>query len=215
MANKITLTPKQEAAAIMLLLAILALVFTAILALIVVLWSTPAAAKPNPNPTPAPRVTADELLTSAATTDPCQQHMIKLLTGKLGPQPAWKLNLARRTLRRGLTANLYTRRTTYCPSCSGTHCADGSPVRPGVAAADKSITLDSYIYLYGSGIVKITDRGGAVRVGNGFTRYPETHKVDLWVRSCSKGPGTAKNVRMAILQLAPKPQPRHKHRARR
>ena len=76
--------------------------------------------------------------------------------------------------------------TTYCPRCSGNTCADGSHVRRGVVSASPNIPMHSRVWIEGYGELLVTDRGGAVKVGHGYTRKGETANFDIWVPSCSE-----------------------------
>lgn len=128
----------------------------------------------------------------------CARHLLAIVNGERGPQPAWKLDLCRFALASNMTRQVLCKRTTYCPSCdpSGV-CADGTPLGVGKVAADRTLPLGTYLWLEGSGVVKVCDRGGKVTLS--YTRLPERHNVDLFVPSCSAGPGTTRNLPMAVL----------------
>lgn len=141
----------------------------------------------------------------ALPADLLQRCARKALRGDFGKVPAWKLAIYQRVLNKGLTIQGRAKRTNYCPQCSGTHCADGSPVRRGICAASRNIPMHSIIWLATDGLLKVCDRGGWVRVGGRYTRRGETANFDVWVPDCPggcwTGPGTKRNVAWA--QVAP------------
>lgn len=104
------------------------------------------------------------------------------------------------------------KQTTYCPRCSGMTCADGSRVRRGVVSASPNVPMHSRVWIEGYGELLVTDRGGAVKVGGGYTRKGETANFDCWVPRCKgdcwTGPGTRRLVRYRIISTPP-PKVRH------
>jgi len=138
--------------------------------------------------------------------DPLQRAATKALAGDFGPLPDWKAHIYRTVLATGMTVQGEAKRTTYCPHCSGLTCADGSPVRRGVVSASRNIPMHSVIWLATDGLLKVCDRGGAVRVGGGYTLAGESANFDVWVPRCAggcwTGPGTKRNVAWAIVGQA-------------
>ena len=111
----------------------------------------------------------------------------------------------------------YAKRTTYCPSCSGKTCADGSPVRRGVVSASPNVPMGAAVWLESDGLLKVCDRGGLVKVGTvtrrgkdgkvrriTCTRPGETANFDVWVPRCAggcwTGPGTKRMVRYVVVK---------------
>lgn len=124
-----------------------------------------------------------------------------LATGHLSP---WQATALRDALARGVTVAGRAKRTSYCPRCCpGTRCADGSRVRVGVCAANRGIPMHSLLWVEGDGLLLVTDRGGAVRVGGGYTRAGESANVDVWRARCRGGcnEGTRRNLPYAILRM--------------
>ncbi|MEN6305404.1 MAG: hypothetical protein ABFD96_21960 [Armatimonadia bacterium] len=150
------------------------------------------------NVTPPP---ADPVAKAATLpTDPLQRIAYRAVVLREWPKaPQWKLDAYQEVLDKGITSKGAARRTSYCPSCSGTRCADGSRVRHGICAASKNIPMHSIIWLAGDGLLKVTDRGGAVKP---HPRHGESAHFDVWQRSCrgcSTGPGTRKRVPFAVI----------------
>lgn len=106
----------------------------------------------------------------------------------------------------------YAKRTTYCPKCSGTKCADGSRVRRGVVSASPNVPMGATVWLETDGLLKVCDRGGLVKVGTvtwrgkrvTCTRPGETANFDVWVPRCAgdcwTGPGTKRMVRYVVVK---------------
>jgi len=137
--------------------------------------------------------------------DPLQRCASKAVSGVYGPLPSWKLALYKKVLDQDLTVAGRVKRTNYCPQCSGTHCADGSRVRRGVCAAPKSIPMHSIIWTQTDGLLKVCDRGGAVKSApSKYLRKGEAHVIDVWVPDCPgdcwTGPGTVRQVPFAVVQ---------------
>ncbi len=139
----------------------------------------------------------------ALPADPLQRAAYKVaVLGQHAPDaPAWKLDLYRDVLASGQGIGGRCRRTNYCPRCSGTKCSDGSRVRRGVCAASRNIRMHSVLWLASDGIVLVTDRGGAVRVGHGLTNSRENARIDCWQQSCGAScqDGTLVAVPWALL----------------
>lgn len=134
-------------------------------------------------------------------SDELQECAKKAVRGDFGVIPSWKLALYRQVLASGQTISGYARRTNYCPACSGTRCADGSRVRRGVLAASRNIPMHSVVWCATDGLGLVTDRGGAVRVGGGYTSGGENARLDWWKPSCGKScqDGTVRRVPWALL----------------
>lgn len=132
--------------------------------------------------------------------DPLQRVAYRAVVLNEWPEaPAWKIEAYKQVLDKGIFAGKAARRTTYCPGCAGNRCADGSRVRDGICAASKNIPMHSIIWLASDGLLKVTDRGGAVRP---HPRQGETAHFDVWrpsCRGCSTGPGTIKRVPFAVI----------------
>ena len=132
---------------------------------------------------------------------PLQRCATKALRGDFGTVPAWKLDAYRHVIERRLTAQGRAKRTTYCPSCSGLTCADGSRVRPGICAASRNIPMHAIVWLASDGLLKVCDRGGWVDLRH--VRRGETANFDVWVPKCAggcwTGPGTKRHVPWAVI----------------
>lgn len=137
---------------------------------------------------------------AALPTDPLQRIAYRAVVLKEWPEaPQWKLDAYQRVLDEGITSKNVARRTTYCPHCSGTRCADGSRVRHGICAASKNVPMHSIIWLASDGLLKVTDRGGAVKP---HPKQGESAHFDVWKRTCrgcSTGPGTIRRVPFAVI----------------
>lgn len=139
----------------------------------------------------------------ALPKDPLQKMAYQAVVLRLWPTlPPWKEAVYKRVLAEGLTIDGHARRTTYCPACSGRHCADGSPVRLGICAASRNVPMHAIIWLETEGLLKVTDRGGAVRVPGGR----ENAHFDVWCPRCAgdcwNGPGTKRAVPWALIPPA-------------
>lgn len=137
---------------------------------------------------------------AAVSNDPLQKMAYQAVVLKLWPDvPHWKLEIYRRVLHEGITVKGLAIRTTYCPHCSGTGCADGSHVRDGICAASPNVPMHAIIWLETEGLLKVCDRGGAVRTPSGS----ENAHFDVWVPHCDggcwTGPGTKREVPWAII----------------
>lgn len=136
--------------------------------------------------------------------DPLQRIAYRaVIIEEFGPLPAWKLAAYKRVLQDGITVQGAAKRTNYCPRCSGGRCADGSRVRPGVCAAPKIIPMHSVIWLASDGLLKVCDRGGAVKAWpSRFLRRGEDVVIDVWQRSCgsSCNAGTRRRVPYAVIE---------------
>lgn len=152
--------------------------------------------------TTMPLNTATRYLKPPLPNDPLQRMAYQAVVQKIwGDIPEWKATLYKRVLEEGITANKTAKRTTYCPRCSGTTCADGSRVREGICAASRNVPMHAIIWLETDGLLKVTDRGGAVRIpGSGDSAH-----FDVWrphcAGSCWTGPGTYRGVHWAIVAL--------------
>lgn len=134
--------------------------------------------------------------------DPLQAHAYRVVVLQQPPDAtAGKIRLYTGVLLSGQTISGRCRRTNYCPLCSGNRCADGSPVRPGVCAASRNIPMHSVLWTETDGLLLLADRGGAVRVGGGYTNRSENARVDAWQWRCGRtcNDGTVKNVPWALL----------------
>lgn len=160
-----------------------------------------SATEPPPEltlPLPVPEVA------SVLPTDPLQRIAYRAVILKEWPDsPDWKLCAYRLVLDRDVTVEGQARRTNYCPSCSGRTCADGSPVRRGICAASRNVPMGSIIWLASDGLLKVTDRGSAVRVEGGCQRRGENANFDVWCPRCPggcwTGPGTLARVPWAMV----------------
>lgn len=134
--------------------------------------------------------------------DQLQVAARKALSGAYGVLPAWKRQAYELVIAKGLTVDGLTRRTNYCRHSAGRRCADGSPVRSGICAAPKSIPMHSIVWLASDGLVKVCDRGGAVRVGGGYTDRYENMRLDLWRSRCGRSclTGTKRRVPWALIR---------------
>lgn len=150
------------------------------------------------NPPPADPINAYAKL----PTDPLQRIAYRAVVLKQWPEaPKWKLDAYQRVLDNNITVRGAARRTCYCPHCAGNRCADGSRVRHGICAASKNIAMHSIIWLASDGLLKVTDRGGAVKP---HPRQGEAAHFDVWqtsCRGCSRGPGTKKRVPFAVISV--------------
>ena len=157
----------------------------------------------------------DEVVQEALTSDdPFRRHAAQTLAGQHGVQGQWKLNIYRHALARGVRVQGLAKRTLYCPFCAGTHCKDGSAVRLGVCAANPEVPMGAHVWLEGSGLYKVCDRGGKVTLA--YTRSTESANFDLWVprcpgpvkwtrhRRCWGGPGCIRTVPYAIVSVPQK-----------
>lgn len=136
--------------------------------------------------------------------DPLQRQAYRAVVLREWPDmPQWKFVAYQIVLAKNIVAQGRARRTTYCPSCSGMRCADGSRVRQGVCAASRNIPMHSLIWLSTDGLLKVTDRGGLVRVDRSSRRYGENAHFDVWkphcVGGCYSGPGTKRGVPWAFI----------------
>lgn len=138
---------------------------------------------------------------SKLPADPLQRMAYQAVVLRLWPDiPGWKLAVYKQVLEHGYKAAGLAKRTTYCPHCSGTTCADGSRVRHGICAASRNVPMHAIVWLESEGLLKVTDRGGAVRVPGGG----ESAHFDVWVPNCSgceAGPGTKRAVPWALIPL--------------
>lgn len=138
----------------------------------------------------------------ALPTDPLQLHAYRVMVLQQPPgSPAWKVRLYSDVLLSGQTISGRARRSSYCPRCSGRTCADGSPVRPGICAASRNIPMHSVLWTATEGLLLVTDRGGAVRVGGGYTDSYENARIDVWQLRCGRTckDGTVRRVPWAML----------------
>lgn len=138
--------------------------------------------------------------------DPLQAHAYRVVVLKHPPDAlAWKVRLYSDVLLSGQTIDGRCKRTTYCPRCSGRTCADGSRVRRGVCAAPRCVPMHSLVWVQGSGLLCVTDRGGAVQSApSRYLRRGERLVLDEWlprcVGDCWTGPGTRRFVPYAIVR---------------
>jgi len=137
-------------------------------------------------------------------TDDLQRTAYRAVVLREWPDtPQWKLDAYKIVLDRKITLQGVARRTTYCPRCSGTTCADGSAVRDGICAASPNISMHALIWLASDGLLKVCDRGGAVQVDGGCRGRGESANLDVWVPSCEggcwTGPGTLARVPWAVV----------------
>lgn len=145
-------------------------------------------------------------------TDPLQRIAAKVGRGDFPNAPQWKLDIYHQVYERQITIRGLAKRTTYCPRCSGTTCADGSRVRSGVVSASPNVPMGSIVWLASDGLLKVTDRGGLVKVGTvtwrgrrvRCTLPGESANFDVWkqrcVGACWTGPGTKRLVSWAIIK---------------
>lgn len=141
-----------------------------------------------------------------APADPLQRAAYQVVVLRELPDAApWKLRIYSDVLLSGQTIDGRAKRSTYCPRCSGRTCADGSRVRPGICAASRNIPMHSLVWLATDGLLRVTDRGGAVRVPGGA----ENAHLDVWRERCAgdcwKGPGTKRRVAWAIIRRGEQP----------
>ena len=134
--------------------------------------------------------------------DPLQRIAYRAVVLNEWPEsPQWKLDAYRIVLDKDIKVQGRARRTTYCPSCSGTRCADGSRVRRGICAASRNIPMHALAWLASDGLLKVTDRGGLVKVEGGCRRRGENANFDVWRPRCAggcwTGPGTLTRVKWA------------------
>jgi hypothetical protein len=147
-----------------------------------------------------PRVTTPHPQVRAMPTDPLQKMAYQAVVLKMWPKaPQWKLAVYQQILDSGKTVQGLAKRTTYCPQCSGRRCADGSPVRRGICAASRNVSMGAIVWLETEGLLKVCDRGGAVRIPGGG----ENAHFDVWVPDCPggcwTGPGTKRRVSWATI----------------
>lgn len=139
----------------------------------------------------------------AKSQDQLQVAARKALSGAYGVLPAWKRQAYELVISKGLTVDGLARRTNYCRhSCKGKICADGSHVRSGICAAPRSIPLHSIVWLASDGLIKVTDRGGAVRVGGKYTDRHENMRLDVYKNHCrgNCNAGTQRRVPWALIR---------------
>lgn len=157
----------------------------------------------------------DEVVQEALTSDDAfRRHAAETLAGQHGVQPQWKRDIYRHALARGVRVQGLAKRTLYCYHCAGTHCKDGTPVQLGVCAANPEVPMGAYVWLEGSGLYKVCDRGG--KVTRAYTRRGEDAVLDLWVprcpgpahwsqhKRCWEGPGCRRAVPYAIVSVPQK-----------
>lgn len=154
------------------------------------------------SPTPTEKASTVDYSTFS---DPLQRCAAKAVSGVFHQVPRWKLNIYQSVLERNITVQGKAKRTSYCPDCSGTNCADGSPVRRGVCAAPKNIPMHSIIWIETDGLVKVCDRGGWVKAWPWWgLKKGEDIVVDVWlpdcIGDCWSGPGTHRFVPYAVIR---------------
>jgi len=166
-------------------------------------WPEPAPSQLLP---PVPSSFPPPMLPSVLPGDPLQRTAYRAVVLREWPRaPQWKLDIYARVLELGTTVNGQARRTTYCLRCAGRTCADGSRVRDGICAASRNIPMGSIIWLESDGLLKVTDRGGLVRVDGGSRSRGENANFDVWrpscVAGCWTGPGTLARVPWALIPM--------------
>jgi hypothetical protein len=155
----------------------------------------------------APKTTLpDAIQLAGLPEDPLQRVAYRAVVLNEWPDtPQWKLDAYQIVLDRDITVQGMSRRTTYCPSCAGKTCADGSPVREGICAASRNIPMHALIWLASDGLLKVSDRGGAVKVNGGCRSRGESANFDVWVPDCAggcwTGPGTLSRVPWAQIAI--------------
>ncbi len=155
----------------------------------------------------APRTTLPEqVLPPGMPDDPLQRIAYRAVVQNEWPDtPQWKLDAYKIVLDRKITVQSVARRTTYCPRCSGTTCADGSRVREGICAASPNIPMHALVWLASDGLLKVCDRGGLVKVNGGSRARGENANFDVWVPDCAggcwTGPGTLARVPWAMVAV--------------
>jgi len=171
------------------------------------LATAPEAPPPTATVLAAPRTTLPEqVLPPGLPEDPLQRIAYRAVVLNEWPDtPQWKLDAYRIVVDRGITVQGAARRTTYCLSCAGRTCADSSPVRDGVCAASPNIPMHALVWLASDGLLKVCDRGGAVKVNGGCRSRGESANFDVWVPDCAggcwTGPGTLSRVPWAQIAI--------------
>lgn len=169
--------------------------------------ASPEATPPPPQVTAAPKITLPERITATdLPEDPLQRAAYRAVVLNEWPDtPQWKLDAYRIVLDQKITVKGFARRTTYCPRCSGTTCADGSPVREGICAASPNLPMHALVWLASDGLLKVCDRGGAVHVDGGCRSRGESANFDVWLPNCAggcwTGPGTLARVPWAMVAM--------------
>lgn len=141
-----------------------------------------------------------------APADPLQRAAYQVVVLRELPDAApWKLRIYSDVLLSGQTIDGHCKLTCYCPRCSGRTCADGSHVRRGVCAAPRCVPMHSLVWVQGSGLLLVTDRGGAVQSApSRYLRRGERIVVDQWVPRCPggcwTGPGTRRRVPYTVVR---------------
>jgi len=180
--------------------------------LMTVMAALPLAGGPEAPPAPLTQAAGSRAtlpmanLPTTMPDDPLQRIAYRALALNEWPDtPEWKLDAYRVVLHHKITVQGVARRTTYCPSCSGTTCADGSPVREGICAASPNIPMHALVWLASDGLQKVCDRGGAVQVNSGCRARGENANFDVWVPRCVggcwTGPGTLSRVPWAQIAI--------------
>ena len=156
-----------------------------------------ASVQPTTCPTATPATPQDALQACAA----------KALAGGYGPLPKWKSDAYKLVLAKHLTVQGRAKTTTYCPCCDSSAYIGGTKYIPGVTcAANPEIPRYSIVWLQTVGMLRVTDRGGAVKITGKYVRRGETANFDRFVEHCEggcwTGPGTVRNVPYAVIGVA-------------
>ena len=95
------------------------------------------------------------------------------------------------------------KQTFYCNHCDPSSRAGGWQYRAyRTCSASRNLPLGAVIWVQGYGLLTVTDRGGAVRVGGSYTRPGENANIDIFAgRRCPHGcnDGTQHEVKWRVL----------------
>jgi 3D (Asp-Asp-Asp) domain-containing protein len=134
--------------------------------------------------------------------DPLVAHARAVVAGEI-PADAWKIARYQQALDEGVRMKGRCKQTRYCLRCDPSNeSADGTkPLYVGMCAANPEIPMHSVLWVQGYGLLRVRDRGGAVKLGR-YVRRGETANVDVFVGDRCPGGcdnGTKRQVPYAIL----------------
>lgn len=140
------------------------------------------------------------VITIAHCADSFTTHAQRVVSGEIAA-PEWKVKAYQRWLD-GNARRLTAKVTTYCDRCdnSGQTAAGGKPY-VGICAANPEIPFNTIIWVDGWGLLKVRDRGGAVKLS--YCRNGDGANIDVYAgRRCPQGcnGGTRRNCPIVILR---------------